>query len=328
MSDFGAVANHEGRGHGKLILLGEHAVVWGCPAIAASLGAGATATIRGVSSDGATLIRVFEEDRPETPLFTTSPAPDGEAPIERAMSALMARFPLTDPIDIDITLGIPPGAGLGSSAALAVAIADALGAATGNRDADVIEDAVAASEAIFHGNASGIDQAAAMGRGLFRFQRDTGRARITPLDLPSFDVLVCQATSGASTANMVAGVAARRQRHPKSVGLIGDAIESIVEEAIEAIRAEDLVRLGELCDLNHGLLASLGVSTQELDLACHLAREAGALGAKLTGAGGGGCVFAIVDAEGDRREAILTAWRARGLRCFATTLGARTQERE
>ena len=98
--------------------------------------------------------------------------------------------------------------------------------------------------------------------------------------------------------------------------------------AIDAIRARDLSRLGELCDLNHGLLASLGVSTQELDLACHIAREEGALGAKLTGAGGGGCVFAIVDAEEDRREAILTAWRARGLRCFATTLGARNQERD
>jgi mevalonate kinase len=109
---------------------------------------------------------------------------------------------------------------------------------------------------------------------------------------------------------------------------IGDAIEQIVEDAIDAIRARDLSRLGELCDLNHGLLASLGVSTQELDLACHIAREEGALGAKLTGAGGGGCVFAIVDAEEDRREAILTAWRARGLRCFATTLGARNQERD
>lgn len=328
MSDFGAIANHAGRGHGKLILLGEHAVVWGCPAIAASLGAGATATIRGISAHDATFIRVFEQDRPEAPLFTTSPIPDGDAPIERSMSALMARFPLPDPVNIDITLGIPPGAGLGSSAALAVAIADALGAATGNRDEAVIEDAVAASEAIFHGNASGIDQAAAMGRGLFRFQREEGRAKITPLDLPPFDVLVCQAASGASTAKMVAGVAARRQRHPESVRHIGDAIEQIVEDAIDAIRARDLSRLGELCDLNHGLLASLGVSTQELDLACHIAREEGALGAKLTGAGGGGCVFAIVDAEEDRREAILTAWRARGLRCFATTLGARNQERD
>ena len=319
-----------GQGHGKLILLGEHAVVWGCPAIAASLGAGASAMIRGESTNSRGEIRVFEQDRPETPLFTTAPDPDGVAPIERAMSVLMGHFPIDTPLDIDVTLAIPPGAGLGSSAALAVAIAHALDdfASDGTRDkaatASSVEDAVAASEAIFHGNASGIDQAAAMGRGLFRFERGDGGATITPLDLPGFDVLVCQAAPGASTAKMVSGVGSRRLRNPTSVGLLGEAIEQLVEDAIDAIGAKDLERLGELCDINHGILSSFGVSTRAIDVACHIAREAGAYGAKLTGAGGGGCVFAVADPK--HREAILDAWRTHDpqLRCFATTLGVPT----
>jgi mevalonate kinase len=78
--------------------------------------------------------------------------------------------------------------------------------------------------------------------------------------------------------------------------------------------------LGELLDRNHRLVSELGISTPAIDDACAIARAAGALGAKLTGGGGGGCVIALVDAAGSPR--VLAAWQQRGLHCFEASIKA------
>ena len=175
---------------------------------------------------------------------------------------------------------------------------------------------MSASEGVFHGNASGIDQTAAMQGGLFRFWRDDGGMHTRRLTAPPLTVAVCEAAPGASTARMVRGVGERRERHPTSFAHLTRVIEEIVDGAQDALASGDTRQLGELADLNHGVLASFGVTTDTLDRACHLARAAGATGAKLTGAGGGGCVLAF----GQDIPAILSAWRAHDLSCFSTKI--------
>jgi mevalonate kinase len=94
----------------------------------------------------------------------------------------------------------------------------------------------------------------------------------------------------------------------------------LVENAALCIEAGDLYGLGKLMDLNQALLAGLFLSTTEIETACAVAREAGALGAKLTGSGGGGAVVALV--RSGERERVLEAWRTQGIRGFGADVVA------
>jgi mevalonate kinase len=116
---------------------------------------------------------------------------------------------------------------------------------------------------------------------------------------------------------MVEGVARMRERRPEVVQKTFDGIESLVRNAALCVEAGDLPGLGKLLDLNQMLLAGLFLSTPEIERACALAREAGALGAKLTGSGGGGAVIALTDGN---PEPILESWRSNGLECFASVV--------
>jgi mevalonate kinase len=308
-------------GAGKIILFGEHAVVRGAPALASGLPGGCEALVTSQPSGPARLS--LHDGTAGDALLDTASAGESHTGLARAWSAICAALGMTGAaLHVRATLYIFPGSGLGSSAALAVAAARALlsaaaGAACDPHDPRVMA-ACAASEAVFHGQASGVDQAAALHGGLIRFVRRP-QTTITPITGHApFKLAVCQAAPGASTAEQVAGVMARHARQTTLIDELDGWIGQLTEAAIAAIHAADWPMLGELMDLNHGALVSLGVSTEALDTACHVARRAGALGAKLTGAGGGGCVIALV--EGDAR-AILDAWNACGWRGFVTTIG-------
>jgi mevalonate kinase len=96
-----------------------------------------------------------------------------------------------------------------------------------------------------------------------------------------------------STKRMVENVAALKERNPDIVDNFIDAMGNIAHNGLDALLKADLGTMGDLMDLNHGLLSGIGVSTMKLEILCHTARKNGALGAKLTGAGGGGCMIAL-----------------------------------
>jgi mevalonate kinase len=177
---------------------------------------------------------------------------------------------------------------------MAVASARALAEAAGHLLApDQLFEAAMAAERVFHGNPSGLDHAVAIHGGLMHFVRgNPPRMRSVALG-GHFRLLVAQVEAGADTGRMVASVAALREAHPVARALCAD-IGALVAEAETALTAGDQAAVGRLMNLNHGLLSALGVSTASLDAAVHAARAAGALGAKLTGAGGGGCMVALV----------------------------------
>ncbi len=298
-----------GSAGGKIILLGEHSVVYGRRAIALGGERGAVASARGAAS--ACLELGGQRHRPGVAAGAVTPG--------AAFAALLGEFPGVRP-EVSAELRIPAGAGLGASAALGVAISRAISALVGGEPSEArVLRAADAWENVFHGRASGIDVAAAVRGGALLFSRSAGaRALACP---PKTPVVVAVAGPAASTERMVQLVARRRAVEPEDTERIFDRIDELVEGAVSDLECADYARLGARMVDNHQLLVRLGVSTPELDAACDLARRAGAFGAKLTGAGGGGCVVALCPHEA--RQAVLDAWGGRQLQCFELHQGAR-----
>jgi len=299
-----------GFGHGKVILLGEHTVVYGHPAVAA-----------GLPEPFGVKAQLFPGTGQITaPGWDFSARVGDESPVGTALSRLFSSLGLTAqangawPWDLTLEAQIPPGGGLGSSAAMAVAVARAVSRLRPVSDEDLTR-AVAAAETVFHGTPSGVDAAAARGAGIGLYTKTQGwqPARVRqPIKL-----CVGLSAETRSTADMVAQVAQLTRRSPSARRVV-DTLAEITTAGIEALGAGDIDELGRQFDLAHGLLAGLRLSTPKLDALVHAARAAGALGAKLTGAGGGGAVIALAPSH---RQDVLDRWRAAGFEGFVVSVG-------
>jgi mevalonate kinase len=298
------------RASGKIILLGEHAVVYGVPAIAAGIELGASAFA--VPAPTAS-IRVGE--------VCASVSDDSE--LGRALAAIVKELG-SKPCRVEAALELPPGAGLGASAALGVAVARALLEAAGEPDeTERVLAAAAAWEHVFHGNASGVDAAASVYAGAIWFEKGKAIERLQVER--ELVVAIALAAPPASTKAMVEQVARQRERRPEVVNKALEGLRALVMNAKLCLAAGDLPGLGQLMTYAQMLLSGLFVSTEAIERCCALARDAGALGAKLTGAGGGGAVIALADLDA---APILAAWRAAGIECFATRVRARARGAE
>jgi mevalonate kinase len=301
------------RANGKVILLGEHAVVYGVPAIAAGIERGVEARAEPAATSS---LRVVAPG-PESAASERRAAPGDGSDLGRGFQALLAELGAVN-LAVEATLELPPGSGLGASAALGVAIARAVLAAQGAAlDSARVLCATAAWEGVYHGNPSGVDAAAAANDGCIWFDKASGPQ---PLTLAR-DLVLAIGLAGppASTKVMVEGVARLRERRPAVVNKALEGVRALVQNAKLCLEAGDLPGLGSLMNYNQMLLSGLFVSTEGIERCCALAREAGALGAKLTGAGGGGAVVALCDRDSAQ---ILAAWQAAGIECFGSHVRA------
>jgi mevalonate kinase len=296
-------------GRGKVILLGEHSVVHGKPALAAGLE-------RGVR------VEISRSDRTSMHVepWNVDVTPDGDTELSRALAALIESYPSMPPVELKVDVELPAGGGLGCSAAMGVALTRALSSAVDlvENDGRVAERSLA-WERVFHGNPSGVDSAISAAGGVALFRRGHALMPITLGQTLTF--VVGDSREPSSTKTMVSQVARLYERDPDRIGKTFDAIESLVRNAQLAIEAGDLRALGQLMGLNHALLSSLMLSTSALEDMCAAARDAGAEGAKLTGAGGGGCMIALARDQ-EIASAVQRAIEALGHRAFIAEVRA------
>jgi mevalonate kinase len=306
-----------GSAYGKVILLGEHAVVYGVPALAVGIDRGVRASAKPLGHGPSALamkewgISVREDDSPSD--------------LAGAFRALLASVrhdrPRLGAHLVEVEADLPPGGGLGCSAAMGVAIARALDSQCSDA---VLQERAMAWERVFHGNPSGVDAAVSARGGCALFRKGEG---LQPLRLRG-TLHLCIASTGiaSGTKAMVDAVMRLRARSPRLVEEAFEAIGALVHSARAAIESGDWVSLGRLMDRNQVLLSELLVSTPEIERACGVARDAGASGAKLTGAGGGGSVVAVVTSSVVAQD-VLAAWKVAGFDGFETRVAqsSRTQ---
>lgn len=283
----------------KVILCGEHAVVYGRPAIALPL-----SYLRARAA----------VERADHPLRICAPDIHAEFDLSADNTrplAVLARLTL-DAIGasvpnatLTITSDIPAASHLGSSAAVAVACARGIAAFCG-RELQPSEVSALAYEAekIYHGSPSGIDNTVVAYEQPVWFQRPQpgapadALAEITPLPAARAPLLVIGDTGITTPTRIpVAEVRAEWLNDPQAFDALFDRIAQIVTAARDALAAADWQHLGALMNDNHNLLRELGVSCAELDHLCQAARDAGALGAKLSGGGRGGNMIALARDE-------------------------------
>ena len=275
-------------GLGKVILLGEHSVVYGYPALAAALDRGVTVGVVPTPAGGSL--------RLDIPSWNVKLTADDDHSFARGLCAIaddigLGRPPLTLVGDAQI----PAGAGLGASAAFAVAIARALLAHMKKpSDAPTVMKAAGASETVLHGKASGVDVAVAIAGGVGVFRKSSG---LKPVKISPLRILVGPSGSPRSTSAMVERVSSAVSSNVDDKRL--QELGNLTDTGTTSLVRGDLAALGHSMNRAHELLGGLGVSTPLLDALCDVARKLGAHGAKLTGAGGGGAVIAIAPREAD-----------------------------
>jgi mevalonate kinase len=308
-----------------VILLGEHAVVYGRPALAAAIDRQVVVTVI-VTPTSATpeagagvLPRSLAVSGAETTLPPGAGGSSQPTPVAPEVIAFAARRLglAVSSLAATAAANLPIGVGLGSSAACSVALLRALSQLADRplATAQVCTHAFAV-ETLFHGFPSGIDNTVATHGGLLRFVRDTPFVRVPHAGLP---LVIAVGRAQRRTREVVTALRQQWAAAPAEFEAIFDEVAALVADGEAAIRAGDLVRLGAAMNANHELLQRLGVSTEELDAMTALARAHGAAGAKLTGAGGGGAIICVCN---DGREHLVHTFRAAGWAAFATDIGS------
>src|SRR5207249_4046976 len=311
---------------GKLILFGEHAVVFGEPALSTAINLRAEVFVRPHRewlADGASL---------DEPRFRY---------VKKAVEKSNAPGPLWS----EIRSMVPSGAGLGSSAAVTVATLGSLHSLAGSIDPPTIAREAFDVEHEVQGRASPIDTSTAAAGGgllvlrdkqenlLWSIERDSRRWFLHRAVLPPVDFVIGNTGISAATGPLVAKVKERVDRDPGAAAAIRE-IGEITLDGMRALEQRDLVSVGHLMDRNHALLTELGVGHPALDRLVSAARPS-SYGAKLTGAGGGGSMFALTDRPSRTapctRKARASSTSGRPTRCWlgirAPIFGSRRRER-
>jgi hydroxymethylglutaryl-CoA reductase len=304
-----------GIGWGKVVLLGEHAVVYGRHAIAAPIPLAIRAQIEDFDGGVHIIIPRWGVE------YQLAERPGDRRSFERAAGVILDELGLSGRgMRIEVFPEVPRGMGLGGSAAMAVAIVRALDKhfRLGLDDEEVNRLAFE-SEKLAHGTPSGIDNTIATFGRPFVY-RSGSPPLVEPLNIAEpIPVVIGMTGSEGLTARTVARVGEAWRQEQKLYERIFDQIDNLTLRGVQAIQDHDLDTLGELMNVCHGMLNALQVSTPELERLVAIARANGAVGAKLTGGGGGGSIIALCDGD---TQSVVAAIRAAGFQAFSVALGA------
>jgi hydroxymethylglutaryl-CoA reductase len=310
---------------GKVILLGEHAVVYGRPALALPIPLAIEAVVR-EGGNGVNLVI------PRWGLEQKIRSDQDHGGVSGVLATLLETLGLANrAMTIEVFPHVPRAMGLGGSSALAVAVIRALDHAFRlGLDNTTINSLAFECEKVAHGTPSGIDNTIATYGVPLLFQRPAGAdapagsassspAFVEEIRLATPVPLVIGITGKESlTAITVARVRQIWQSNRTRYETIFDQIAALTRAGVDALRDGQFAELGELMNLCHGYLNALQVSTPELEELVHIARDNGAAGAKLTGGGGGGSMVALCP---ESQERVAAAIERAGYKSLAVTIG-------
>lgn len=307
----------KGSGFGKVILFGEHFVVYGVPGIVSAID---STTDAEVTKTGKEL--VINDERKASRGYAEKKKLQQIESIER----MLKKMGLDPKLPLNIWTGgtLPGFSGLGASAASSVAIARAIAEELSlNLTNEKVNQIAYEAEKAYAGNPSGIDNTAATYGGLLWFEKNIagGPDIVEKLSVRKpVEIIIGSTGKVANTKAMVAGVAERKKKNPEKYDSIFKEAEKLTYAGRKALESYDLKKVGELMNKNHSLLQEIEVSSWELDLLVEIARKNGAFGAKLTGGGGGGCMTALTPSK-ELQEKVSLAIEKEGYKVLRTKIG-------
>ncbi len=299
---------------GKVILLGEHAAVYGRPALAAP--------VQAVRAHAEVL--PLDENRvrvkaPDVGVDTYLDEMPDTHPLGKAIRLSIKETQASGGFQVSVASDIPPASGLGSSAAVSVAIMRAVCEHFGHElGADRVAQMAFEVEKLHHGDPSGIDNTVVAFEIPVLFVKGE---EPRPLGVTGrFQFVIGDTGDPSPTKELVTMLRGRWAGDTEFVDALFDSIGELTNQAAACIGRGEIGNLGPLMNHDQTLLETLGVSSPSLDRLIRAARDAGALGAKLSGAGGGGIMIALVDDSS--LEAVDTALREAGaVRTIQTEIG-------
>ncbi len=285
----------------KTILFGEHFVVSGNTAISMAVDLPTRVQVETKLDDKLTIasrdlaiVATFMTQSGKLVSATRESAESILRPVFEAAKFTLKKYDANTGLNITVTSTAPIGMGLGSSAATAVATVSAISAVLKKAiSRQEIFEAAYSLEKIIHGRPSGVDQATVTFGGLITFRKGYVESHLTPADLPI--IIIGNTGKRRSTGQLISKVTELRQNDPKRYAQLASEAQNIANLATEALNAGNAHEVGRLMNQNQELLELVGVSSPELQKLIQAARAGGALGAKLTGGGGGGCMIALAN---------------------------------
>jgi len=298
----------QGTGFGKTILIGDQFVLDEVPAIVSAISYETVTTVERIDGEG----WVLEDNRIEVPGYKEKKKDQQVGSINRILEVM--NFDVKkNPIKITVAGDLLAGSGVGASAASCVSLAQAL-----NTEFDLgypieeINRVAWQGEFPYHGIASGVDNTASTYGGLLRFWLKDGKQNFEQIKTPApFEIVLCNSGITANTAALDDFIDEQKKDNWDLFRSRLDLIVSQGSAMKEALEAGDLSTVGRIMTENHKLLVDMEMSHEILDHLCKVARENGALGAKVTGGGRGGYMIALTPGK-DLQEKVVSAFEKEG----------------
>ncbi len=299
---------------GKVILYGEHFVVYNVPAIVMAIDRVVKVSVS-IREDGS--LRICSDlgfaceykNGAAKPLMGGKKSVSFLEPVRIAAKTVLDHFDERKGLNIDVYSTIPSSVGLGSSGAISVATVAAVSKVLGHEiDKEQIWRLSLQAERYVHVTPSGVDPLISVYGGLlvWRIQDGSKPKRINR----DIDLVVGNTGIQRSTGKFVSIVSRKKTKKIEGISQLMGVMNWISNLALKAFKEMDLVILGVLMNMNHELLKVIGVSHESLDRLVEAVRKAGALGSKLTGGGGGGCMISLTTLS--KRAAVCKAIEENG----------------
>jgi mevalonate kinase len=296
---------------GKVILAGEHFVVWGSTALAAAIDKRVRATAELADED-----EIMSENYGTTSKLSNGIA-KGLYPIAKTIYATKNYIGSRKKVRVAIKSYIPSSAGLGSSSAVAVStVASVAGALDAKLTQKEIFDLAIISEKIVHGNPSGIDVAVAAYGGVLLFRKGE-QPKEVKVNVP-FEIVVGLSGLSRKTARMINRVAETRRNLPNFFDVLVSSSSHLSVMVSKSLADGNYNDMAAIMSFHNSTLSWFGLSTQQTDRMIETCLANGALAAKITGGGGGGAVVALP--KQGKAEDVVSALKSRNFEAFSVKL--------